>query len=133
MDQDPASLLKHREIQFCSLRPDDQAGAASQLLEGMDGIVYARPVNRHQLQVGYDITHLTLNVIDEALTELGFHLASNLMAKLKRALYYYTEETQRQNMGLGTADTSVQVFIARYQRLRHGCRDVRPEHWRRYQ
>ncbi len=133
MEQDPTSLIKHREVQFCILRPDDQAQAAALLLEGVDGVLYARAVSRHLLLVGYDVTQITLHVIDQALTELGFHLASNLLSKLKRALYYYTEETQRQNIGLGNADTSVQVFINRYQRIRHGCRDFRPEHWRRYQ
>lgn len=133
MEHDPSSLIKHREVLFCLLRPDDQAQAASQLLDGMEGILYVRPLSKNQLLVGYDVSLVTLQVIDEALTELGFHLASNLMSKLKRALYYYTEETQRQNMGLKSSDTEVQVFINRYERIRHGCRDGRPEHWRRYQ
>ncbi len=133
MDTDPGSRIKHREILFCTLRPDDQAQAASLLFDGVEGIVYARPVGRTQLLVGYDIAHVTLNIIDDALTELGFHIANHLMAKLKRALYYYTEETQRQNMGLEQCDTCIQVFINRYQRLQHGCRDGRPEYWRKYQ
>ncbi len=133
MDTDPDSRIKHREILFCTLRPDDQAKAASLLLNGVEGVLYARPVGDTQLLVGYDIRHVTLNIIDDALTELGFHLANHLMAKFKRALYYYTEETQRQNMGLEQCNTGVHVFIQRYQRLQHGCRDGRPEYWRKYQ
>jgi hypothetical protein len=127
-------LVKQREITFCLLRPDDQSHDAAELLRGVDGVHEVVRVSRQQLLVTYDVTLITLAAIDAALTELGFHLANNLLAKLKRALWYYTDETQRANLGLDQGgDTNVQVFIARYQRLKHGCRDSRPEHWRQYQ
>jgi hypothetical protein len=133
MNGDPNSLIKLRDIRFCALRPDNQAHDASLFLRELEGVYEADPVNPRYLQVRYDLTYITLHIIEASLTELGFHLDSSLMCKLRRALYQYTEETQRANLGLedGT-DTSVQVFVNRYQRLRHGCRDGRPEHWRRY-
>ncbi len=131
--QTPDDLFKQREIAFCLLRPDDQAQAAGALLSGIDGVHHAEPQSQTLLLVRYDLSRITLQVIEESLIELGFHLSSNLMSKLKRALYYYTEETQRANMGLeNETSTSIQVFINRYQRLNHGCRDGRPEHWRGY-
>lgn len=133
MERDLDTQIKTREIYFCLLRPDDQAADAARFLKDVDGVLEAEPHGTRQLMVTYDVTVITLNMIDDALIELGFHLANNLLAKLKRALYYYTDETQRANLGLDGADTNLQVFINRYQRLQHGCRDGRPEHWRRYQ
>lgn len=133
MEKDELSLIKHREIYFNDLRPDDQAHDASLLLADLEGVHQTSPVSRIQLLVTYDVSKITLQALDELLTEMGYHLSSKLLFKLKRALYYYTEETQRINLGLeGGCKDCVQLFINRYQRLRHGCRDDRPEHWRNY-
>jgi hypothetical protein len=53
---------------------------------------------------------------------------------MRRALVHYTEQTQRMNMGCdrGDPNCTVKVFISRYQQREHGCRDDRPQHWRRY-
>lgn len=134
MQRDNTLHIKHREFRFCRLHPDTtQAHSASLLLDGMDGVHEVRPADSHLLFVRYDITIVTLATLEEVLTELGFHLDNSLMHKLKRALYAYTEETQRANLGLegeNTADRK--VFIQNYLRRRHGCRDERPEHWRGY-
>jgi len=134
MDLQHEELLKYREIRFRSLNPRArQAYPATQLLDGLEGVHHVAPADDNLLVVRYDLTHLTLYIIEEALIELGFHLDNSLMCKLKRALYYYTEETQRANLGLHTdVDSSIQVFVQRYRRLSHGCRDGRPGHWRAY-
>ena len=126
-------LIKHREIHFATLRPDDQAHDASLLLSDVEGIQKVQPVSPYLLLVSYDVSKISLKAIDALLTELGYHLSSKLFPKLKRALYYYTEETQRINLGLdGGCKECIKLFINRYQRLQHGCRDDRPEHWRNY-
>ncbi|MFU8838044.1 MAG: hypothetical protein ACNA75_07040 [Thiohalomonadaceae bacterium] len=116
------------------MHPDaTQAHSASLMLDGMDGVHEVNPAEPHLLFVRYDITIITLGLIEEVLVEFGYHLDNSLMHKLKRALYAYTEETQRANLGLegeNTADRK--VFIQNYLRRRHGCRDERPEHWRGY-
>lgn len=135
MDHETHSLIKHREVRFCSLHPDKtQAHSASLLLADLEGVHRVVPVDPHALQVSYDVTRLTLHLIETALDELGYHLDNSLMVKLKRALYHYTEETQRANLGLDghQAPRDVKVFVQRYEKLRHGCRDERPEHWRNY-
>ena len=135
MHREHSEFIKIREVSFCAINPDPkQAHTATLLLTGMEGIIDAHPLADHLLQVRYDINHITLRVIEEVLGELGFHLANNLMCKLKRALYYYTEDTQRANLGLDgqPAPKDVKVFVQRYEKLRHGCRDDRPEHWRNY-
>lgn len=135
MPQENSEFLKIRDVTFCTLNPDPkQAHTATLLLTGMEGIVDAHPQADHIMQVRYDVTLITLRAIEEVLNEVGFHLANNLMCKLKRALYYYTEDTQRANLGLDghAAPKDVKVYVKRYEQLRHGCRDDRPEHWRNY-
>lgn len=133
MERDNDILVKHREVRFCRLHPDKtQAHSASLVLSDVEGIHLVRPVDPHLLHIRYDISFITLNIIEEALVELGYHLDNSLMHKLKRALYYYTEETQRANLGMDGPGCAKQVFINRYLRRSHGCRDERPEHWRNY-
>jgi hypothetical protein len=134
MERETRTLVKHREIRFSRLHPDEQqAHTASLMLSDVEGIHLLRPVDSHLLQVSYNITCLNLKLIEDVLIDLGFHLDNSLMIKLKRALYYYTEEVERANLGVeecGCADRV--VFINRYLKRRHGCRDERPEHWRSY-
>lgn len=134
MERDSADLIKNREIRFCSLNPRaHQAHSAVDLLAEIDGVHRAHPQTQHLLLVTYDIRRVTLAMIEEALSEVGFHLENSLMSKLKRALYYYTEDTLRANLGLekGCIDC-LELYVSRYQRRRHGCRDERPSHWRSY-
>jgi hypothetical protein len=127
-------LIKHREICFCAVHPDPhQAQTALLLLTGIDGVHRVQLTGPRCISVSYDLAFLSLQQIEDALVDLGFHLDSSLLSKLRRALYYYTEETQRANAGYDSGSNCIQqVFINRYQRLRHGCRDDRPQHWRNY-
>lgn len=127
--------IKHREICFCSLHPDTrQAHSVMLLLSDIDGILGVTIAEPECLHVSYDISRLSLKIIEDALIELGYHLDNSLLARLKRALYYYSEDVQRANLGCGEehVNHTQDVFINRYQRLRHGCRDDRPEYWRKY-
>jgi hypothetical protein len=125
------TTLKHREILFATPHPDDnQAGSAMLMLVDVTGVEQVSALSATQLSISYDVTQITLHIIEQALMEVGFHLDNNLLAKMKRALYYYTEETLRAN--LGCDNCTQKVFIHRYQKQLHGCRDERPEHWRNY-
>ena len=136
MRADPEELRKHRIIQFCRFHPDpDQAGSAALWLSGVAGIQTVRRLSPLVLEVIYDLRRVTLQSIECALSELGYNLDNSLLCKLKRALFHYTEETQRENLAI-TQDCEItrqEVFINRYQHLDHGCRDPQPEHWRGYQ
>ena len=52
------------------------------------------------LIVVYDLRRITLQRIENALSELGYHLDNSLLCKLKRALFHYAEETQRENLAI---------------------------------
>lgn len=130
-----AELIKQREIAFCPLHPDsNQAKSASLLLVNAVGVHQVRPLSSHIVHVTYNIEHITLKIIEGALLELGFHLDNSLFAKMKRALFYYSEETQLVNLGYDHADSksTTEIFINRYNLLPHGCRDKRPVHYRLY-
>lgn len=129
------NFTKQRDVIFNPLHDDEnQALTACQMLVDLDGIVFAEAISNQHLIVRYDLRFFTLVDIEELLTTVGFHLDNNLLIKLKRALYRYTEETERANLGYpqGQSNSTRDVFINRYQQLPHGCRDKRPNHWRNY-
>lgn len=133
MDESNHDLVKHRELAFCSLHADpEQASSALFFFSDVKGILHLELIDTHKLAVSYDIRYISLKLMEEALIELGFHLDNSLLHKLKRALYYYTEEIQCDNMGCHKNQCTRQIFINRYDRLQHGCRDDRPQHWRKY-
>jgi len=135
MDTNYDSLIKHREIGFCELHPDpNQAHSAILFLSDIEGIHHVHFVSPTFMRISYDVILITLEQIEAVLIEMGFHLDNRLIYRLKRALYHYTEETQRTNEGLSNCDNDCtqKVFIKRYQNIKHGCRDQRPSHWRKY-
>ena len=128
-------IIKHRHVHFCPLHPDpSQAQSAMFLLSDVGGITNLYLADQHILQLSYDIRYITLKMVDDVLQEVGFHLDNSLLIKLKRALYYYTEDIQRDTLGICKAPSNCtqKIFISRYDKLRHGCRDERPTHWRKY-
>lgn len=132
---DEKNLLKQRLIHFSAMHPDsDQAARAMLLLSDVQGVLKLHHINSVCLHIEFDIQHLNLKIIEEALIEIGFHLDNSLLIKLKRALYYYTEETQQANLGCtqNCKDFTKRIFINEYSHHEHGCRDERPEHWREY-
>lgn len=113
---------------------ENQATTAMQMLVDIEGIILADATSKNHLIVRYDLRFFTLVDIEELLTTVGFHLDNNLLIKLKRALYRYTEETERANIGCqeGQSNCTREAYVNRYQQLPHGCRDKRPIHWRNY-
>lgn len=127
--------IKHREIGFRGPHHDpNQARTATLVLGGIKGVIRVHPVHAELIHVSYDVSHITLQAIDALLAELGLHLDNNLFMKLRRALYYYSEETLQDTLGCkrGRGNCTQAIFINRYRQLEHGCRDVRPDHWRQY-
>ena len=135
MGENPHDLVKHRDIHFFDLHPDpNQAETAALLLADVEGVVSATPVNPTHLQVSYQLMVISLEQIEHGLTAMELHLDNRLLYRLMRALHYYTEDTERANLGCTRSDSKCtrQIFADHYQRQHHGLRDQRPEHWRRY-
>jgi hypothetical protein len=130
-----SGFLKHRAISFNPLHPDpNQAQSAALQLTGLPGVVELQAVSPVLLEIRYDLLAATLEQIERLLTAQGFHLDNRLLCKLLRALHYFAEETERANQGCprGTTNCTQKVFLNRYARQNHDCRDRRPEHWRHY-
>lgn len=135
METGNLALIKHREVVFAELHPDSQqAHTAASALADAPGVMRAEPLSPTVLSISYDLLQISLEQIESALTEAGYHLSAKMLFKIKRALYYYTEETERANNGCprGESTCTQRIFITRYGRQTHGCRDQRPEHWRKY-
>ncbi len=135
MHDDNDELIKRREIHFCHLHSDSaQAQTAMFLLSDVAGMQNMVLINNLCLHISYDIRHISLELVETVLQEVGFHLDNSLLIKLKRALYYYSENVQRDNLGCVETDnnSTQKVFISKYQQREHGCRDERPTHWRKY-
>jgi hypothetical protein len=127
--------IKTRDIFFDQSHPDkQQARTAAERLAGAEGILEATVLSDNHLRLTYHLLEINLEQIEEALIEAGFFLKNNLINKLRDALFFYTEETERANQGCNRGDSNCtrKVFIARYNQIDHGCRDTRPDHWRRY-
>ena len=134
MTKPDLDIVKHREVRFQEPHSDpQQARSAVFLLEDADGILELEAVGPLVLRLSYDVRFITLEDIETALESVGFHLDNGLLSKVRRALWYYADETHRENMGCrGNPNCTARIFVNRYQQTDHGCRDERPAHWRRY-
>ncbi len=131
MDED--IWTKHRELRFHDLHHDpQQAHSAMLLLIDVDGIEDIHRLSDMRLSIRYDLRKICLQEIEVALSDIGFHFENSLFCKLKRALFYYTEETQRENFKIVVDDPSRSASVQIYQKHDHGCRDKRPNYWRKY-
>jgi uncharacterized protein YjeT (DUF2065 family) len=137
MEQPNPESVKHREIGFRDPHPDPrQAQTALVLLAEVEGIVHASIPDpaRNSVRISYDLSRICLRVVEALLMELGFHLDNSLLSRLKRSLYYYTEENEMQTLLIrDDQDHSTrEIFMRCYRCKTHGCRDERPAHWRNY-
>lgn len=127
--------IKQREIIFNYPQAEQRpAFSASLLLTGLYGIETVNTLTADRILISYDIKLITFNEIEQVLKEIGYHLDNSLLMKLKRALYNYTEETERANLDCSNSQCKCtrDVFVKKYSVKPHGCRDPRPEHWRNY-
>lgn len=128
----PCDLEKDREIVFHPL-PPGQVERARILLEGLDGLVVMECGDGCRLLVRYHVCEYTLEGLETALADQGFHLDNSLLTKVKRALAYFCEGVQRRNVAANEPDIkSQQAFMKVYERHLHGDRDDTPEEWRAY-
>ena len=110
----------------------DQAKLAVFLLADVEGVLELKYLSETNILIIYDIRVLTLDTIHQALHSVGFQLDYSLISKIKNALYAYTEDTLRENLGIQSSKSTQEIFTQGYQQRLHGCRDPRSQYWRRY-
>lgn len=127
----PLDIQKRREIVFDAF-PHGQAALAVQILAGLPELS-ARTLSLNCIEICYHIGDYTLEGLEAGLEGQGFHLHNTLLIRIRRALVYYCERTQRENIAHPTAPTKqYQPHIEAWQKRPHGDHDDTPAEWRRY-
>jgi len=122
---------KLREIVFHPL-PPDQIERALDLLADIAGL-QVNQTGPQTLQIAYCITDHTLQDVETLLGLQGFHLEATLLIHLKRALVYYCEHVQRENLHKPEVQTKkYKPHMAAWGKNPHGDHDETPAEWRQY-
>lgn len=92
--------LHIRKRLVCLKRGGDksQVEAACATLRGIKGVVDAHPVSGYRLSLTYSLEHLTFDLIEGLLSELGFHLDNSFFAVIRRNIYQYLEDNAREKI-----------------------------------
>jgi hypothetical protein len=120
-------LAKCREIRFKDL-PPGQVEQARRSLEVLAGVRVEAGRDVLSLIVHYNVLDYTLERLENALSDAGFHLDRPLLVRLHRALIYYVEETQVHNLRSPERliKQSHEVYIHAYAAHPHGDHDDTP-------
>ncbi|MDP2810892.1 MAG: hypothetical protein Q8O34_12155 [Rhodocyclaceae bacterium] len=122
---------KHREIRFTKF-PPGQAEEALAFLSTLDPLEVAAGLTPNSLSVWYEISEYTLKGLEGALMGKGFNLSNTLICKLMRALVYYCEETQLDNLRrpIRLLKDSDEVYSRVWEHHPHGDHDDTPPDYR---
>ena len=128
-----SGLQKEREIRFRPL-PPNQVEQAALALRALRGLAVRPGTRPRSLLVSYSILDYSLELIEQALTDAGFHLDNALYVKLVRCLVYYVESTQRHNLSSPERliKKSNEVYVKVYDQHPHGDHDETPQELREY-
>jgi len=120
-------MVKNRTLRF-TRRGDNQAEKAMKLLADVEGIESMTANSNTALKIHYDIQQLTFQILESALTEVGFDLDNSLFAQVKRTLLTYSEDTQRSSLGIEQAKADHEALSL----TESSAHDPRPDNWRHY-
>ncbi|MFT3961550.1 hypothetical protein [Propionivibrio sp.] len=85
--------------------------------------------------MAYDLHEHSLEELESALQDKGFHLECSLLNKLVRALIYYVEETEIHNLAAPRRllkKSQNEAYTHAWERHPHGDHDDTPPEWREY-
>lgn len=128
-----AGLEKQRVLRFAGL-PPGQVGQALASLRMLKGVIVSPGPDADSLLVRYSVLDYSLEMLENALQDAGFHLEGGLYNRLVRALVYFSEETQRHNLESPERliKKSNEVYIKVYDQHPHGDHDDTPLELREY-
>ena len=89
-----------RERKICLTRDGDksQVVKACEALRGIQGVYHAQPVSNYRLTLTYSLEHLSFELVEELLKELGFYLDNSIFAIIRRNIYQYLEDNAREKL-----------------------------------
>ncbi|HMV07015.1 MAG TPA: hypothetical protein PKA30_15900 [Accumulibacter sp.] len=129
-----APIRKQRAILFTRF-PPGQVPEARDFLSTIDRLAVDAPSQDRVVGVAYDLRDHTLEEIEGALEDQGYHLDNTLMSKMMRALIYYVEETQLHNLDTPHRPlkrSQSEAYTHAWERHPHGDHDDTPPEWREY-
>ncbi len=128
-----AGTRKHRELRFYKLK-HWQIPEAYALLQALPDLEVAPGTQPNGISVWYEVTDHCMEALEKLLTDRGFHLETTLYCKLIRALVYFSEETQRRNLGQPERliKKSHDVYSKAWEHHPHGDHDETPPELREY-
>jgi hypothetical protein len=132
--QKPAPIRKDRSILFAKF-PPGQVPEAADYLDAQQLIEVSPCTEKRAIDVAYDLHENSLEELETALGDKGFHLDNTLLSKLMRALIYYVEETQLHNLGAPERllkKSQHEAYTQAWERHPHGDHDDTPPEWREY-
>ncbi|HER19780.1 MAG: hypothetical protein JXJ30_06435 [Halothiobacillaceae bacterium] len=110
---DEKHRIKTNEIWFRGPHEEGEpARVAESVARWFPGVVEAKRRGPFCLEVEYDLAATCLKSIRRALQTAGFHLDAALMEKLKCALVDYSEQAQRETLGLEDGNLPMQKYRA---------------------
>jgi hypothetical protein len=126
-------LIKARELRFRPL-PPGQVEQAMRSLSMLKGLHVEPGKSALALMVRYSLVDYSLESLETALQDAGFHLDGALFVKLRRALIYFCEETQRHNLlsPERLIKQSNEVYVKVYDHHLHGDHDDTPPDLREF-
>ena len=129
-----APIRKERNVLFSKF-PPGQVPEASDFLGKLEHLEVQAHVERRVVGVAYDLHEHSLQEIEGALEDKGYHLDNTLMSKMMRALIYYVEETQLHNLDAPhrlLKKSQHEAYTHAWERHPHGDHDDTPPDWREY-
>lgn len=127
-----ADTERTRQLSFTRL-PSGQAKEAFILLQDLPHLTVLSAVGDTGLLLQYELPFYTLEKIESALLDQGFHLDNALFIKLKRSLIHYIESVQCQNLSQPEqSERSRRIFAQVYEHHPHGDHDATPPELREY-
>ncbi len=98
-----------RERKVCLDRKADksQVVKACAALRSLQGVFHAQPVSNHRLTLTYSLKHISFELVEALLKELGFHLDNSIFAIIRRNIYQYLEDNAREKLQLEDQEHSL--------------------------
>jgi hypothetical protein len=75
-----------------------QAEAACDVLAGIEGVLLAAPADSCSIHLIYSLDHLSLELVDDLLNELGFELDKSILVTVRKTIYEFLDDNARENM-----------------------------------
>ncbi len=80
----------------------EQALRACQILQNVNGVEHATPINKNHLTLTYSLESLSFELIEALLIELGFTLDMSILANVRRYYYQYVEDSVLDKLNIST-------------------------------